>query len=532
MALGVQKIIERVYASGCLGKSKPQQKLLAYLLKEKQAGRLASIKEYNIAVDILGRSADFDPVTDSIVRAEMRRLRKNLIQFNGGSKDLQLEIPRASYEVIITEIDKVNHYSSIKSYFKPIMFASTAMALLVSLALGNYPQQQESQIATNCSLTVPNIGLVNSGSASDLQLYVGKIIQASLSQYSNLQFVDNIQVCLESGTPSFTLDYMVIEKNETYRVALTTYNGQPSNVVGFTNISGVNSEPSNKDELYYSVVKAVGDFAKPYGEIPRYAITKTWAVEEIANNYKCILTMYASYETDSDEDYSKALSCLTESSQSKFATTDVKGGLAMSYIVQYRKTRKSSTENPMLKAQSLIDGSGDEWMHSAEMTLAKILYEVDRPDYNAERLKEVMKIAEKNFSENPHILIAIAGYAGFKLGDWERAMYLSNLIPLIHSETDNSVFLVSAAFELVKTKSDINLPTCLLAYSENSLFSNLLVNSCARRIQNFEWIEKTDNNLVRLGYSSIGKRVGYIESRQFAQYFSDTFVSSLQIRTN
>jgi len=532
MNRSVQEIVDQIYATGCLGKTKRQRDLLTYLLKENQNGRLEKIKEYNIAVDVLGRAKDFNPATDSIVRAEMRRLRKNLIQFNGQHQGFWVEIPRASYEVVITSKATGKPYSPIKSFVKPIVYASSAVALVVTLSFTNYPQKSGTVIASNCSSTIPNVGMVNSGSLSDLQLYASKIIQSSLTQYSNIQFVDNVQTCSESGTPSFTLDYMVFEKNETYRVALTIYNEQPSKVVGFTNISGVITDPNNKDDLYYSIVKAVGDFAKPYGEIPQYAVTKNWDIEEVASNYKCILTMYDSYASDSSEDYSKALSCLTESSQSKFATLDNKGGLAISYILQHRKTRNSSTDTPMLEAQNLIDSSGEEWIQSAEMTMAKILYEVDRPDYNAERLKAVLHIAEKNYSENPHILITIASYAGFKLGDWERANQLSKLIPLIHSETDNSVFLVSAAFELTKSLSDVDLPVCLLAYSENSLFSNLLVNSCARRTQNAEWVERTDNNLIRLNYSDTDKRVSYIKSRQYDQDFSNILVSSLQLSTN
>ena len=532
MDQSVQYIVDHIYATGCLGKTKRQRDLLTYLLKESQSGRLDKIKEYNIAVDVLSRAKDFNPSTDSIVRAEMRRLRKNLIQFNGQSQRFQVEIPRASYKVIVTNKTQARPYAPIKSFFRPVVYASSAVVFVAALAIANYPQRQDTVIASNCSSTIPNVGMVNSGGSSDLQLYVGKIIQSSLSQYSNVQFVDNIQACTENGTPSFTLDYMVFEDNGTYRIVLTTYNEQPSNVIAFTNIRGVVNDPNNQDDLYYSVVKAVGDFAKPYGEIPQYAVTKNWAIEEIASNYKCMLTMYYSYASDSDDDYSKALSCLTKASLSKFATLDNKGGLALSYIAQHRKTRKSSIKNPMSEAQNLIDGSGDGWIQSAEMAMAKILYEVDRPDFNAERLKEVLNIAEKNYSENPHILITVAGYAGFKLGDWERAKKLSSQIPLIHSETDNSVFLVNAAFELMRSQSDVDLSVCLLAYSEHSLFSNLLINGCARRTQNIEWVERTDNNLIRLDYSNTDMRVGYIKSRQYAQNFSDTFVSSLQLPVN
>jgi len=44
-------------------------------------GRASLIKEYNIAVQALGRTEDFDPSQDSVVRVEVSRLRKRLQQF-------------------------------------------------------------------------------------------------------------------------------------------------------------------------------------------------------------------------------------------------------------------------------------------------------------------------------------------------------------------------------------------------------------------------------------------------------------------
>lgn len=532
MDYDVPSVISIVSKSGCLGETRRQHDLLQYLLTEKEQGRLESITQYSIAVDVLGRSEDFDATTDSIVRVEMHRLRKNLERFNLDSKTIELSIPRASFNVIVTDKTKNHVFSGMKSYLKPFIFATVAIVISVFGMLFVAPDNQAKVVASNCSSVVPNVSVMNSGSSGDLQLYVGMIIQSTLPQYTSVHLVENIEACSDSGTPSFTVDYMVMEENGSYRVALTVYNEHPSNIVGFRNISGIIASSEDRDDLYYSIVKFVGDLVKPYGKIPRYAATKKWDIEEIANNYKCMLTMYDSYTSDSSEDYSKALSCLTKSSTSKYATDDIKGGLALSYIAQYRQNRDATTGAPMLAAKNLIDMSKDEWIRSAEMTMAKILYEVDRPDYNAERLEDVLNAAENQYSENPHILIVVAGYAGFKLGDWDRAKYLSKRIPLIHSERDNSVFLVDAAFELVNNQSNINFETCLLAYSENSLFSNLLVNSCAQRTGNVDWIKKTNVNLSRLNYSNKDKRVQYVQSRQFESSFSNSLVAALKLQNN
>ncbi|MCC0062241.1 MAG: hypothetical protein H6885_12840 [Rhodobiaceae bacterium] len=50
------------------------RKLLSYLIREELEGHGDRLKAYAIGVDVFGRSADFDPNNDSIVRVEMTRL--------------------------------------------------------------------------------------------------------------------------------------------------------------------------------------------------------------------------------------------------------------------------------------------------------------------------------------------------------------------------------------------------------------------------------------------------------------------------
>lgn len=119
-----------VSASGALGKAKRQRELLHYLLAQKERGRLDGLMQYSIAFDVLGRPDNFDPSTDSIVRVEMHRLRKNLLQFNATSKTVQITIPRASYEVVVTDKAQNENAPFLKTYSKPLTFAVTALAIL------------------------------------------------------------------------------------------------------------------------------------------------------------------------------------------------------------------------------------------------------------------------------------------------------------------------------------------------------------------------------------------------------------------
>ena len=89
-----------VLASGIFNRAPGLAQLLCYVCARYFEGQGEQIKEYNIAVEALGRAAAFDQKKDSIVRVEAHRLRKRLRQFyqnEGASHSLQIEIPPGQY---------------------------------------------------------------------------------------------------------------------------------------------------------------------------------------------------------------------------------------------------------------------------------------------------------------------------------------------------------------------------------------------------------------------------------------------------
>lgn len=75
--------------------------LLRYLVTRMLAGEAVALKESVIAVEVFGRSpGHFDPVNDSIVRVEARRLRARLAAYHadeGRAVPLRIELPVGSY---------------------------------------------------------------------------------------------------------------------------------------------------------------------------------------------------------------------------------------------------------------------------------------------------------------------------------------------------------------------------------------------------------------------------------------------------
>ena len=96
---------ERAELAGVLGteifkRSPKLSRLLSYLCDKYFNGEGDELKEYSIAVDVLGRDTEFDPQLDAVVRVDTHHLRKRLKQYyasEGSSHRLQIIIPTGQY---------------------------------------------------------------------------------------------------------------------------------------------------------------------------------------------------------------------------------------------------------------------------------------------------------------------------------------------------------------------------------------------------------------------------------------------------
>lgn len=92
--------LEAILSSSTLGRAPSLRRILSYVCERYFAGDIASIREFNIGVDVLNRGPNFDPELDSIVRVEASRLRKRLVDFyrtNGADHRLQILLPDSGY---------------------------------------------------------------------------------------------------------------------------------------------------------------------------------------------------------------------------------------------------------------------------------------------------------------------------------------------------------------------------------------------------------------------------------------------------
>ncbi len=93
-----------IVRSGALGRSRSYARLLEFLVECSGSGRTP--KELEIAMEVFGRGADFDPSQDSMVRVYAHNLRQKLEQYYaaaGRGQPRQLVLARGEYRIALAE---------------------------------------------------------------------------------------------------------------------------------------------------------------------------------------------------------------------------------------------------------------------------------------------------------------------------------------------------------------------------------------------------------------------------------------------
>jgi hypothetical protein len=96
----------KIVQSGALGRSRSYGRLLEFLVECGVSGRTP--KELEIAMEVFGRGADFDPSQDSMVRVYAHNLRQKLEHFYataGRNEPQQLQLARGEYRVSLAAVD-------------------------------------------------------------------------------------------------------------------------------------------------------------------------------------------------------------------------------------------------------------------------------------------------------------------------------------------------------------------------------------------------------------------------------------------
>ena len=525
-----QEILAIVKKSGALGKSLRQFKLLEYLFTQQELGLTSSIKAYSIALDVFGRSKNFENSRDSIVRVEMFRLRKNLKAFNSTSDAFTLHLARRSYFVKIKEKPES---IGLTLRYKIVLFCLftliTSLFISVMFYWLSHPQPK---ISTLCSDIVPNVTIIknsNSNSNSDsLADIVHNAFTSTLLQQSSVNIIEPTKRCPVKTTPFYIVLIDAISINGNGNITITTSQDQLSNIFHSIIIDESAIELQQESNLFYTAVRSANDLGKMNGIIPRHAASVDWASSLAQENYTCLMITYDSFVSDSDMDYQKSLKCLEKSVNGQAPLLGNFGALARAYLFQKKGYRQFSVTFPLKNAEQILQKVGGKWINNTETVMATIHYEAERDNYNQERLKNILEISESHFPLNPQVLTLISVTYGFKIGDWEQAIRISNIVRRIHGERDNSVLLVDAAYTLINLQSNEPIGKCTMAYSKNSILSNLIVGACAYYINDEFWMKNSHTALSEFGLENREAIIQFIKNRQLEPVLSDIIIAAFQ----
>lgn len=101
-AVPIREALGEVLQSSPFRSSRQCQKLLTYVVEHTLAGEVDLLRERVIGTEVFGRTPDYEPSNDPVVRVRAAEVRKRLAQFyqNGAGTQVRIDIPPGSYRAV------------------------------------------------------------------------------------------------------------------------------------------------------------------------------------------------------------------------------------------------------------------------------------------------------------------------------------------------------------------------------------------------------------------------------------------------
>ena len=96
----IREQLERILESSGFRNSKRYPNLLRHVVERALQGRTSDLKERTLGIDVFGRSPDYDPAADPVVRVSAGEIRKRIAQYyheSGHESEIRIDLPLGSY---------------------------------------------------------------------------------------------------------------------------------------------------------------------------------------------------------------------------------------------------------------------------------------------------------------------------------------------------------------------------------------------------------------------------------------------------
>lgn len=398
--------LQKVLICADFDASERNKRFLSYVVRETLEGRGNRIKAYNIALGVFDREADFDPLTDPIVRIEAGRLRRSLELYylTAGREDrIRIDIPKGSYVAAFSYADqpepksehaptpdgsdKLQEATPMPAQVQPPSVKSSetihrgiglAVAVIV-LAIGAWSgiyqswKSVETGDSSDISLRGPRIIVrpFEDISGSPTRSFVARALTyeviTNLTRFEDL-FVYGPETSFElrgstaKQLPTIDADYVlsgsVFPTSNSLRVSAVLLDSQSDRFIWSWSDERPLT-PANllqvQSEIAEQVVRAV---AQPYGAVfERTAAEISGKPAKDLLSYECVVRFQQYWRTYDIAQYNDLRACMEKTIEADPGYARAYSSLALLYVDAYRfgYGAEQLTFDPMQRALELAD---------------------------------------------------------------------------------------------------------------------------------------------------------------------------------
>ncbi len=245
-------------------------RFLRFVVEATLAGRHDQIKQYTIAVEALGRDADFNPLIDAVVRMQARQLRRALHRYyatDGMDDPIRIDIPKGRYVPIFLPNHDLSQSSGSHSEQATSAFApkdpllepldGPSIAVLPLAFLGN--DDDEAYFATGLTEEI----------IIALTCFPSFRVVGPLSRDDIPEHKEGIRRIGEQYAVRFVLDGTIRKRGHTFRMTAKLTDAVSSHHL-WGQAFEYSLETTSLQEIEHEIVgQVVATIADAYGVIPR-----------------------------------------------------------------------------------------------------------------------------------------------------------------------------------------------------------------------------------------------------------------------
>ena len=388
--------LERVLSAPEFRSTERNRKFLRYVTEQMLQGQEDKVKAYSIALDVFGRSVDFDPTLDPIVRIEATRLRSSLAQYyelHGQDGGLRIELPRGGYVPAISRIPPAegspanvvppsNRHAQVSdadqsSQLLRLQPSTLLLRAMISIGVGAlvlgtallftlFGQQPTSALSEKPSVTVDMSSLD--------ERFDGDAFMVALSQFQTLKLLvvptgsempDNSQLRTSSTATSPQGHYQVVLKYRPGKTAQSVWWQVIDLSSGEALISRSQTVPDGKQPAGTLVGLLANQIASVDGVINNSEARRNFATPSPGN--RCVLRSYHAARSREQAALAQANDCLEQTIERQPGDADAHAALSAVLL---------AAEPPMaelsMRALELANRSAALAPYSASSALAQM----------------------------------------------------------------------------------------------------------------------------------------------------------------